>query len=153
VPPAGFTRGELSQMPGKTLTHNHPNETRSHGGVLKNLPHSPADVSVMIRCRLKDIRVVSNDFRFRIRLRPGVAIAARDVDDYCRRLQEVWDRSVRQEAAAHKERLMPLVIAGDMPASHLRATLDITQDVYQHKTWLAIADEFHLEYRRERYHE
>jgi hypothetical protein len=141
-----FTQEEQAKLAGASLIHNHPDETLANGAVIRNIPPSvDHDLDLLLNCRLAEIRVVTEDFRYSLKAEPDPRYSTPD-----QRTEAVRERWYQEYDQLRENRYNGLLrqFAEPLPLS---ADVDFREKIPEdaHRTWLKVARSCRLKYRRE----
>ncbi len=138
-----FTAAEAKKMRGGTLTHNHPSQVSTKGnGRMENIPLSGADGAVVSGNELKEIRAVTENFRYSLKPKKGVKLANPE------KIQKQWKARERKLHRKEVARLSEEVRKGKITPKQAARRSFQSQSESQHQAWEEVSDSLGLEYRR-----
>jgi hypothetical protein len=141
-----ITQEEQAKLSGASLIHNHPDETLANGAVVRNIPPSvDHDLDLLLSCRLLEVRVVTGDFRYRLKAEPDPRYFTPD-----QRTEAVREQWYQEYDQVRENRYSQLVRQFGEPLP-LSADVDFHEKIPEdaHRAWLKVARPCKLRYRRE----
>jgi len=136
-----FTNEQLDKMRGQVLTHVHPPERLPSGQVLRNQPPSPDDALLLIDGGLSQVRVVTEDFHYKLETsQTGKA----------RGMVRQWKKRCQHHRDQQARKLQEGVSQGKMTSEEVKTAMEASSAEHQHQAWMDVADRFGLRYERRR---
>ena len=140
-----LTKAEQAALQRTTVVHNHPSEHTGFGAVVRDIPPSEDDLSILLRCQVREVRVITESYRYILRANPDPRHPTpgrrfRFVrQQWEREYGKIWRKRYNRLTWKHGDPL-PLHI-------HIDFFERISDDA--HKAWGIVARRCHLHYRRE----